>query len=150
MHPTLSVKPLRWWTPVTSAILAFAFGFAGYAWFVRTGKMPEGLRDHPWPMELASVAATAVTIALVVRGWRGARALARTVASLAAALAVLVTAGFLYYVHVLSYQLPPPPRELAVGTPAPDFTLHDEAGQAVTLSQFRGHATLLVFYRGFW
>jgi hypothetical protein len=145
-----SVKPVRWWTPVASAIVACGFGFANYAAFLWNGKMPEDLRDHPWPMELASVAATAVTIALAVRAWPRVRARVRAVAALAAAVAVLATGSFLYYVHVLSYRLPPPPTELAVGTPAPDFTLPDEADHPVTLSRLRGHATLLVFYRGFW
>jgi cytochrome oxidase Cu insertion factor (SCO1/SenC/PrrC family) len=142
------VKPLRWWAPVASAIVACAFGFASYAWLDAIGKMPEGLRDHPWPMEVAAVAATGVTIALAVRAWRRARA--RAVAAFAAAVAVLATGGFLYYVHVYSYRLPPAPTDLAVGTLALDFTLPDEAGHPVTLSQLRGHATLLVFYRGFW
>ncbi len=143
------MRPLRWWTPVACAIVACAVGFVGYFWLDSAGKMPEGLRDRPWPMELASVAATAVTIALAVHAWRLARV--RVVATLAAAVAVLGTSGFLYYVHVLSYRLPPPPKELAVGTPAPDFTLPDETGHPVTLSRLGDHhATLLVFYRGFW
>jgi cytochrome oxidase Cu insertion factor (SCO1/SenC/PrrC family) len=142
------VKPLRWWTPVASAIVACAFGFATYAWLDWIGKMPEALREHPWPMELAAVAATGLTIVLALRAWRRARA--RAIGALAAAVAVLATGGFLYYVHVFSYRLPPPPADLAVGTPAPDFTLPDEAGRPVTLSRLRGHATLLVFYRGFW
>ena len=38
-----------------------------------------------------------------------------------------------------------------VGAAAPDFTLEALAGPPVTLSQFRGHKTvLLVFYRGHW
>jgi peroxiredoxin len=38
-----------------------------------------------------------------------------------------------------------------VGTPAPDFTLEDEKGAAITLSQFRGKKNVvLVFYRGHW
>jgi hypothetical protein len=143
-------KTPRWWTPVASAIVACALGMASYAGFNSSGKMPVALRDHPWPLELASVAATAATIALAVRAWPRARARVRAVGGLSAAFAVLATGFFLYYVHVISYQLPPPPRELAVGTLAPDFTLRDEADHSVTLSQFRGHATLLVFYRGFW
>jgi peroxiredoxin Q/BCP len=35
---------------------------------------------------------------------------------------------------------------LAVGTPAPDFTLPDQDGNAVTLSQLRGKNVVLVFY----
>jgi mycoredoxin-dependent peroxiredoxin len=39
------------------------------------------------------------------------------------------------------------PRGLAVGSPAPDFTLRDQFGQDVTLSSFRGSkAVALVFY----
>jgi peroxiredoxin Q/BCP len=37
---------------------------------------------------------------------------------------------------------------LPVGTPAPDFSLPDEAGRTVTLSKLRGHNVLLVFYPG--
>ncbi len=34
----------------------------------------------------------------------------------------------------------------ALGTPAPDFTLQDQHGQSVSLSQFRGRQVLLYFY----
>lgn len=37
---------------------------------------------------------------------------------------------------------------LAAGTPAPDFTLPDDAGHTVTLSALRGRNVVLVFYPG--
>lgn len=38
-----------------------------------------------------------------------------------------------------------------VGETAPDFTLEDEMGRKVTLSEARGKTpTVLVFYRGYW
>jgi peroxiredoxin Q/BCP len=37
---------------------------------------------------------------------------------------------------------------LAVGTPAPDFTLPDESGNLVRLAGLRGHNVVLVFYPG--
>jgi len=38
-----------------------------------------------------------------------------------------------------------------VGVIAPDFSLEDETGKAVALSQFRGKQNVvLVFYRGHW
>ncbi len=37
---------------------------------------------------------------------------------------------------------------LPVGTQAPDFTLPDDSGANVTLSQFRGRNVVLVFYPG--
>jgi|SRR5262245_1892749 len=37
------------------------------------------------------------------------------------------------------------------GEQAPDFTLEDQNGHAVTLSSLRGHApVVLIFYRGHW
>ena len=35
---------------------------------------------------------------------------------------------------------------ISVGEPAPDFTLPDQGGQEVSLSDFKGHRVLLVFY----
>jgi len=37
---------------------------------------------------------------------------------------------------------------LAVGTPAPDFSLPDESGRVVTLSALKGRNVVLVFYPG--
>ncbi len=47
-----------------------------------------------------------------------------------------------------------PPTDLgrvAVGSPAPDFTLESKDGGTVTLSSFRDRKNVvLVFYRGYW
>jgi len=37
---------------------------------------------------------------------------------------------------------------IAAGSPAPDFTLRDQDGEKVSLSDFRGRRVLLVFYPG--
>ena len=49
-------------------------------------------------------------------------------------------------------RLPPTDTSrVAVGSPAPDFTLESLSGPPVTLSQFRGKQNVvLVFYRGHW
>jgi peroxiredoxin Q/BCP len=39
---------------------------------------------------------------------------------------------------------------LAVGQSAPDFTLPDQNGKAVSLAAAQGHKAVLVFYRGYW
>jgi cytochrome oxidase Cu insertion factor (SCO1/SenC/PrrC family) len=40
---------------------------------------------------------------------------------------------------------------IKVGQPAPDFTLEDADGKAITLSDFRGKkSVVLAFYRGYW
>ena len=42
-------------------------------------------------------------------------------------------------------------ERVKVGDPAPDFSLEDENGKPVTLSQFHGkNSVILVFYRGHW
>ena len=47
-----------------------------------------------------------------------------------------------------------PPADLTrvkVGEAAPEFTLNDQDGKAVSLSSYRGKkAVVLVFYRGYW
>ncbi len=40
-----------------------------------------------------------------------------------------------------------PPK---IGQQAPDFTLRDQAGKRVSLSDARGKKAVLVFYRGYW
>ena len=42
-------------------------------------------------------------------------------------------------------------NRVKVGQPAPDFTLEDVDGTAITLSSFRDKkSVVLVFYRGYW
>jgi cytochrome oxidase Cu insertion factor (SCO1/SenC/PrrC family) len=42
-------------------------------------------------------------------------------------------------------------ERVKVGQPAPDFTLEDSDGKAITLSDFRAKkSVVLVFYRGYW
>lgn len=142
------MKPLRAWMPVVSAVTALALGLIPYVILSSTATIPLALRDNPWPMEVAAVIATAVAVFLAIRAYREKRL--RAVATVCAALATLGTAGFLLFIHVATYALPPAPKELAVGTAAPDFTLPDEEGRPVALASSRGNATLLVFYRGSW
>lgn len=42
-------------------------------------------------------------------------------------------------------------NRIKAGQAAPDFTLQDADGKAITLSDFRGKkSVVLVFYRGYW
>ena len=43
-------------------------------------------------------------------------------------------------------ETPTPPRRPAVGDPAPDFTLADDRGGEVTLSDLRGRKVIVYFY----
>ena len=67
----------------------------------------------------------------------------------ALAIAVLLFGGGAFF-HFWYSRLPTGVK-VVVGQPAPDFTLPDARGQAVTLSSFKGQKTVvLVFYRGYW
>ncbi|MBI3030458.1 MAG: redoxin domain-containing protein [Candidatus Rokubacteria bacterium] len=68
---------------------------------------------------------------------------------IALAVSLLFFGGGVFF-HVWYSRLPTG-ATVAVGEPAPDFTLPDARGQAVTLSSFKGQKTVvLVFYRGYW
>lgn len=142
------MRPLRWWVPALTGVVALLSGIVPYALLSAAGKLPAGLRDDPWPLEVVAVAAAAATLGLLVAAYRQRRV--RVAATVAALLATLSTAFFLAMVHVFSYELPPPPQELAIGSAAPEFTLPDEAGRPVTLASLQGHPSLLVVYRGAW
>lgn len=142
------MRPLRWWIPALSGVVALLSGIVPYALLSSAGKLPARLRDDPWPLEVVAVVAAATTFGLLVVAYRQKRA--RVVATVAALLATLSTALFLALVHVISYELPPPPPELAIGSAAPEFTLPDEGGRPVTLASLQGHPSLLVVYRGAW
>lgn len=142
------MRTLRWWTPLASVILALAFGFVPYIALTYSGKIPAALRDNPWPMELVAVAATFAAIGLAIQAFRQKRL--RMVATASALLATLATVFFLFVLHVVSYEIPGVPKELAIGSSAPDFTLVDAKGQTFSLASTRGQPVLLVFHRGVW
>lgn len=59
--------------------------------------------------------------------------------------------GFLgLYIYVLSYDLPPPERAIAVGARAPDFRLKDQTGIERSLADYPAPKLVLVFFRGHW
>jgi hypothetical protein len=132
----------RWWPPVALAIGAVV-SMSSYFTLGYVARLPPDLRDRPWPFE-AACAGFALASLLVAGASR------RVGAALASLLALGTVALFGSYVHVLSYRLPPPPPELAVGQPAPPFELPDENGRPLALASLRGRPALLVFYRGFW
>jgi len=101
------------------------------------------IRNHP-ALYLAGFAlGTAIAAAAV---WRSARWL--NLAALAFSVALLVLGGYFNFVFA---RLPAPSTVLKVGKAAPDFTLPDATGVAVTLASFRDQRpVVLVFYRGYW
>jgi hypothetical protein len=71
--------------------------------------------------------------------------------SVSGAVVSVLAAGLLvFYVFVLSYQLPGDATVVRVGDKAPGFALADHTGNTVRLADFDGTPLVMVFYRGFW
>ena len=70
--------------------------------------------------------------------------------SLASLFVVLGLGAFTAVSAALDYPLAKPQTAVNSGNPAPEFTLNDQDGNSVSLSSFRGHKVLLMFYRAHW
>jgi len=116
-------------------------------------------RDFPW----ATLILLAIALVLLFLGLRRAfkpdkRIVSKIFSSLAAALGLLILAGFLFEVFVYGRWLPASAAAPQVGQKAPDFTLTDSNNKPVTLAQLLSEpinnkppkAVLLIFYRGYW
>jgi hypothetical protein len=106
----------------------------------------EDLRDSGLPNVLLGAAGVAVSAAGVLRAAGRRRRAAWALAGAGA----LAAGALAFYIHVLSYRLPPPERALAVGSAAPPFALPDQDGRERRLEEFRGRWLVLVFFRGSW
>jgi len=109
------------------------------------------LRDFPWlnfPLVLVGIVVSVVGL------WRAFSDHPTALSKFLAVCGLLVSLGigglFSLYVLVLSNRLPSIDGVAAELATAPDFTLTDQNGRVVTLSDFRGRNVVLVFYRGHW
>ena len=143
------------WQIWTGFVLSLVAGFSYEFLFVRWPIT----RDFPW----ANLLLFAIAIILLFLGLRRAfkpdkRIVSRILSSLAAALGVLMLAGFLFAVFVAGRQVPESGGAPQVGQKAPDFTLTDSSNNPVTLAQLLSQpinnrppkGVLLIFYRGYW
>lgn len=121
---------------------AMLLGAPAYLALLCFARPPAWLVDRPWPLATFALAALLVCVLGLLRGRAGGR---RALAAIAA----LGTAASLAGLYFVSRRgMPEPSPEVALGRALPDVTLTDETGRGVALSSLRGHATVLVFYRG--
>ncbi len=129
---------------MSARLLSFAslvLALAGTAGYFALLKVP-AVRNRPG-LVLAVLGAS-VLLAVAALGAR------RSFLPFSALAVVLVLfSGWTYF--QFWYSRLPGGVKVALGRPAPDFTLPDATGRPVTLSSFRGEKTVvLVFYRGYW
>lgn len=138
--------------------LGFVFvlaGFLSYTFFVQFPIT----RDMPWAnFLLLAIGAFLLAIGLKRASGQPDIYRGKVFGSIFAALGLLVIAFFSWLVFYELKQLPPSPGAPRVGQKAPDFTLPDQDGKPVALSDLissksptgKPGAAMLIFYRGFW
>lgn len=149
----MNVRRFNWplWAGFLLSLVTVFSYFAVFVWYPVT-------RDFPW----ANLLLFLVAAVLLFIGVRGAFATggrrSKIVATIVTSLGVVVIALFLFAFFVAGRWLPASTGAPQVGQKAPDFTLNDTNGQAVSLNELlttpvNGNApkgVLLVFYRGYW
>jgi hypothetical protein len=109
------------------------------------------LRDFPWvnlPLVLLGVLLVAVGVRRTLARDSGVRK--KIFGTLALVFSLIIAGLFCFYVFSLSYGMPEPSDLTAKLETAPDFSLADQDGRTVTLSDLRGRNVIIVFYRGHW
>lgn len=139
-----------WLGFVLSVVGVFSY-FAVFVWYPIT-------RDFPWANLLLFAVAGVLLFVGVRRAFVSDRRRSKIGASIVATLGVVVIALFLFGFFVGGRLLPASKGAPQVGQKAPDFSLNDSSGKAVSLNELLTtpingappKGVLLVFYRGYW
>jgi hypothetical protein len=130
-------------------VLAGAAGYmAIFAWHPIT-------RDFPWVTLLMFAAGAILLIAGLRRAFREPQLYrGKIFGSILAVLSLGVIGFFSYGLFYMGRQMPRSASAPQVAQKAPDFTLPDQDGKPVSLSQLlagaKSKGAVLIFYRGYW
>ena len=149
----MDVRRFNWplWLGFVLSVVTFFSYFAVFVWYPVT-------RDFPWANLLLFVVAAVLLFVGARRAFAGNRRRSKKVATIVTTLGVVVIASFLFAFFVAARWLPASKGAPQVGQKAPDFTLNDTSGKAVSLNELLAtpingtppKGVLLVFYRGYW
>lgn len=135
---------LAWLGPVVTLVGALSY----FLFFVR---FPV-LRDFPWvnlPMVLLGAGLSLV--GLLNGLFSRQRSLFSKLFSIVGFVFSVALCGlFFVYIFSLSYQIPGPESVTQVDSMAPTFSLLDQNGDAVDLTNLQGKKAVITFYRGWW
>lgn len=139
------------WLGFLLSVVTFFSYFAVFVWYPVT-------RDFPWANLLLFLVAAVLLFLGLRRAFASDRRRAKVLAAIVTTLGVVVIAFFLFAFFVGGRQLPASTGAPQVGQRAPNFTLTDADGKAVSLNQLLStpindaapKGVLLVFYRGYW
>ena len=148
-NQTIAAKCSRW--PTYAVWLGPLITLAGaLSYFLYFVQFPV-LRDFPLlnlPIVLLGLILTSAG------GWqtfrRQGHRLAKTFATASFLFSIALAGLFGYSIFFLSYQMPEATAVPKLQDAAPNFSLADQNGKHVQLSDYLGSKVLLVFYRGHW
>ena len=149
----MNVRRFNWplWLGFLLIIVSFISYFAVFVWYPIT-------RDFPWANLLLFLVSAVLLILGLRRAFASNRRASKILAAIVTAFGVLVIGLFVFAFFIGGRAIPPSKGAPQVGQRAPDFTLTDNNGKAVSLNELlttpiNGSApkgVLLVFYRGYW
>jgi hypothetical protein len=141
----------RWNWSLWVGFLVVLIALFSYEFFVRFPIT----RDFPWAnLLLFAIGGFLLVIGLVRAYGQSGVYRGKVFGPILTTFSVLVFALFAYALFYVVRQMPASAGAPRPGTKAPDFTLADQDGRAVALSDMLGSAgtrgVLLIFYRGYW
>src|SRR5687767_6760697 len=149
----MNVRRFNWplWLGFVLSVVGVVSYLAVFVWYPVT-------RDFPWANLLIFALAAVLLFDGMRRAFASDRRRSKIVAGIVTTLGVVVIALFLVGFFVGGRALPASKGAPQVGQKAPDFTLNDTGGKAVSLNELLStpingtpaKGVLLVFYRGYW
>ena len=139
----------HWNWPLWTGFVLVLAGFFSYAFLV----LFPATRDFPWVnLALFCAGGTLLIFGLARAFGRPQVYRGKIFGPILALISLLVVALFGYGVFYEVRQMPPSAAAPRIGEKAPEFTLPDQNGNPVALSNVLGssRAALLIFYRGHW
>lgn len=132
--------------------IGFLFALAGFLSYTFFAQFPI-TRDFPWADLLLFAVAGILLVLGLFRAFGKARVYrGKIFGTILVTLGILMFGLFSYVFFYELRQVPPSTGAPRVGQRAPDFTLSDQDGKNVALSDLvsGSKAVALIFYRGFW
>ena len=149
----MNVRRFNWplWLGFLLSIVTFFSYFAVFVWYPVT-------RDFPWANLLLFLVSAVLLIVGLRRAFASDRRSSKILAAIVTTFGMLVIGLFVFAFFIGGRAVPASKGAPQVGQRAPDFTLTDNSGRAVSLNELlttpiNGNApkgVLLVFYRGYW
>jgi len=132
--------------------IGFLFALAGFLSYTFFVQFPS-TRDFPWAnLLLFAVGGILLALGLFRAFGRPQLYRGKIFGPILSMLAILMFALLSYVLFYELRQLPPSTGAPRVGQKAPEFTLSDQDGKDVALTELvsKSKAVALIFYRGFW